>query len=112
MTSSPGSTNAIKALSIPSFAPVVIVTSVSGSIPLPKNGEYASAIAFFNRGRPCAIVICIFSIQYFTLFQRYVNKKNTHTYLSRSILVAVDPVQRLFRGVDDELGRVVAALDI
>ncbi len=52
MTSSPGSINPIKALSIPSLAPVVMVTSVSGFIFLPKKGEYASAIAFFNRGRP------------------------------------------------------------
>ena len=52
MTSSPGSMNAMKALSIPSLAPVVMVTSVSGSMVRPKNGEYALAIAFFNRGRP------------------------------------------------------------
>lgn len=39
-------------LSIPSFAPVVIVTSVTGSIFLPQNGEYASARAFFKDGRP------------------------------------------------------------
>ena len=52
MTSSPGSIKAMKALSIPSFAPVVIVTSVSEFIFRSKKGEYASAIAFFNRGRP------------------------------------------------------------
>ena len=52
MTSSPGSMNAMKALSMPSFAPVVMVTSVFGLISLPKKGEYESAIAFFNRGRP------------------------------------------------------------
>ena len=39
MTSSPGSMNAMKALSMPSFAPVVMVTSVFGLISLPKNGE-------------------------------------------------------------------------
>ena len=39
MTSSPGSTKAMKALSMPSFAPVVMVTSVFGLISLPKNGE-------------------------------------------------------------------------
>ena len=54
-TSSPTSINPMKALSIPSFAPVVMVTSVFGLISLPKNGEYASAIAFFNLGRPCRI---------------------------------------------------------
>lgn len=36
----------------PSFAPVVIVTSVSGSKVRPKDAEYASAMAFFRRGRP------------------------------------------------------------
>lgn len=36
----------------PSFAPVVIVTSVSGFSWRSKNGEYASARAFFRRGRP------------------------------------------------------------
>jgi hypothetical protein len=36
----------------PSFAPVVIVTSVSGLSCRPKKGEYASAMAFFNRGLP------------------------------------------------------------
>ena len=39
MTSSPGSMKAMKALSMPSFAPVVMVTSVFGLISLPKNGE-------------------------------------------------------------------------
>ena len=39
MTSSPGSMNAMKALSMPSFAPVVMVTSVFGLSSLPKNGE-------------------------------------------------------------------------
>lgn len=39
ITSSPGSMNAMKALSMPSFAPVVMVTSVFGLISLPKNGE-------------------------------------------------------------------------
>ena len=39
MTSSPGSMNAMKALSMPSFAPVVMVTSMFGLISLPKNGE-------------------------------------------------------------------------
>lgn len=29
-----------------------MVTSVSGLISRPKKGEYASAMAFFNRGRP------------------------------------------------------------
>lgn len=43
---------AIKALSMPSLAPVVIVTSVLGSTSRPRNGEYAFAIAFFNLGRP------------------------------------------------------------
>lgn len=38
MTSWPGSMKAIMALSIPSFAPVVMDTSVSGSICLPKYG--------------------------------------------------------------------------
>ena len=52
MTSSPGSIKAMNALSMPSLAPVVMVTSVSGFIFLAKKGEYASAIAFFNRGRP------------------------------------------------------------
>jgi len=42
----------MNALSIPSLAPVVIVTSVSGLSVLPKNGEYASAMAFFSLGRP------------------------------------------------------------
>jgi hypothetical protein len=37
---------------VPSFAPVVIVTSVSGFSCLPQSGEYASAIAFFSLGRP------------------------------------------------------------
>lgn len=36
----------------PSFAPVVIETSVSGLIFLPKKGEYASAMACLRRGRP------------------------------------------------------------
>src|SRR5436305_1936427 len=44
--------NPMNAESIPSFAPVVIVTSVSGSSCLPKNGEYAAAIAFLSRGLP------------------------------------------------------------
>ena len=39
MTSSPDSIKAMNALSMPSFAPVVMVTSVSGLISLPKNGE-------------------------------------------------------------------------
>ena len=43
-------------LDIPSFAPVVIVTSVSGLSVRPKNGEYASAMAFFSRGRPCTMI--------------------------------------------------------
>lgn len=38
-TSSPGSMNAMKALSMPSLAPVVIVTSLSGSILRPQKGE-------------------------------------------------------------------------
>jgi len=42
----------MNALSMPSFAPVVIVTSVFGFSSLPQNGEYESAIAFFNLGRP------------------------------------------------------------
>ena len=70
ITSSPGSMKAMKALSIPwtyqqpnikgkeerlispSFAPVVIVTSVSGSNLRPQYGAYASEIAFFSRGLP------------------------------------------------------------
>ncbi len=52
MTSSPSSRNAMNALSMPSLAPVVIVTSVSGSIVRPQNGVYESAMAFFSRGRP------------------------------------------------------------
>lgn len=52
MTSSPGSMKPMNALSIPSFAPVVMDTSVSGFRVRPKNGEYASARAFFRRGRP------------------------------------------------------------
>jgi hypothetical protein len=70
MTSSPSSIKPMKALNmpvhrisewtvsqlvgavIPSFAPVVIVTSVSGFNCLPQCGEYASAIAFFSLGRP------------------------------------------------------------
>ena len=68
ITSSPSSINAMKALNIPaccqsvqscldnvdqpSFAPVVIVTSVSGFSFRPHSGEYESAIAFFRRGRP------------------------------------------------------------
>lgn len=39
MTSSPGSMKAMKALSMPSLAPVVMVTSVFGLISLPKNCE-------------------------------------------------------------------------
>lgn len=39
----------------PSFAPVVIVTSVSGFSWRPKEAEYASAMAFFSRGRPCIV---------------------------------------------------------
>jgi len=39
MTSSPGSMKAMNALSMPSFAPVVMVTSVFGLISFPKNGE-------------------------------------------------------------------------
>ena len=39
ITSSPGSKNPIKVLNIPSFAPLVMVTSVSGSILRPKDGE-------------------------------------------------------------------------
>lgn len=42
----------MKAESMPSFAPVVIVTSLSGSSVRPKDLEYASAIAFFSLGRP------------------------------------------------------------
>lgn len=38
--------------SSPSFAPVVMVTSVSGLSCRPQSGVYASAIAFFSRGRP------------------------------------------------------------
>ena len=41
---------------IPSLAPLVTTTSVSGLISLPKNGEYAAATAFLRRGFPCAIV--------------------------------------------------------
>ena len=52
MTSSPGSTKPMKAESMPSFAPVVMVTSFSGSRVRPKKGEYASAKAFFRRGLP------------------------------------------------------------
>ena len=52
ITSSPCSRKPMNALNIPSFAPVVIVTSVSGLIDFPKNGEYALAIAFFSLGRP------------------------------------------------------------
>lgn len=72
MTSSPGSMKAINALSMPStnnlvqgalsnthipqnqpsLAPVVMVTSVSGSSFRPQYGEYASAMAFFSLGRP------------------------------------------------------------
>lgn len=36
----------------PSLAPVVMVTSVSGSSLRPQVGEYASAMAFLRRGRP------------------------------------------------------------
>lgn len=39
MTSSPGSMNAMNALSMPSFAPVVIVTSVSGLSFRPQKGS-------------------------------------------------------------------------
>lgn len=52
MISSPGSMKAMKALRQPSFAPLVMVISVLGFSSLPKKGEYASAIAFFNLGRP------------------------------------------------------------
>jgi hypothetical protein len=51
MSINPNTTVVLKAG--PSFAPVVIVTSVSGSNWRPKDGEYASARAFFKRGRPC-----------------------------------------------------------
>lgn len=61
MTSSPGSTKPMKAHNIPSFAPVVMVTSVSGLISFPKNGEYAFAMAFFSRGRPC-LSISLYSL--------------------------------------------------
>jgi hypothetical protein len=70
ITSSPSSMKPMKALNmpihrisectvsklvgvvVPSFAPVVIVTSVSGFSCLPQSGEYASAIAFLSLGRP------------------------------------------------------------
>ncbi|KUI73778.1 hypothetical protein VM1G_11930 [Cytospora mali] len=52
MTSSPGSMKAMNALSMPSFAPVVMVTSVSGSSLRPQCGAYASAMACLRRGRP------------------------------------------------------------
>lgn len=73
MTSSPGSMKPIKALSMPlnprqrevqshvlvnlspSFAPVVIETSVSGFNFFPKKGEYASAMACLRRGRPYVV---------------------------------------------------------
>ena len=52
MTSSPGSMKAMNALSMPSFAPVVITTSVSGFTGLSMMGLYASAMAFLSLGRP------------------------------------------------------------
>ena len=52
ITSSPGSMKPMNALSIPSFAPVVMVTSVSGLMVRSKKGEYAFAMAFLRRGRP------------------------------------------------------------
>ena len=68
ITSSPSSMNPMKALNIPitnqymhsgmiailqpSFAPVVIVTSISGSSFRPHKGEYEFAIAFLRRGLP------------------------------------------------------------
>ena len=52
ITSSPGSMKAMKALNMPSFAPVVMVTSVLAFTSRPRKGEYASAIALFNLGRP------------------------------------------------------------
>lgn len=39
---------------------------------------------------------------------RAVANRDGETYLRRSILVAVDVVERLFRGIDDELRGVVA----
>ena len=57
MTSSPGSMKAMKALNMPSFAPVVITTSVSGLIGLSMIGLYASAIAFLSLGRPYVSLI-------------------------------------------------------
>ena len=88
------------ALSIPSFAPVVMEISVTGSITLPNRGEYVSAKAFFSRGRPCS--------------PRQLQLGGTSWRGSHScwrILVAVHLCQRFLRCIDEEPGRVVAACE-
>lgn len=96
MTSSPGSMKAIKALSMPSFAPVVMVTSVFGLTSRPRNGEYAFAIAFFNRGRPL-------------IYPQHliVQSPSWEPYLRWGVLIAFDLIQSFFRGISDIFGRVV-----
>lgn len=85
-------------MALPSFAPVVIVTSFSGSNSRPKNGEYEFAIAFFSRGRP---------------FNQVSHAEPTNlspgiSYLGRRVLIALHLVQRVLRGVEDELRRIIS----
>lgn len=80
---------------MPSFAPVVIVTSVSGFMVRPKKGEYASARAFFSRGLPCKNMSSSSS------------PKIYQTYLCWRILVAVHLVQRLLGGINHKCRRIV-----
>lgn len=96
----------MKALSMPSLAPVVMVTSVSGSIVLPKKGEYALAMACFSRGRP------LVGLYWFWQRRRSAGASvvardglkracNDPTY-------AFDTVQGILCGIEDEIWRVVA----
>ena len=89
---------AMKALSMPSFAPVVMVTSVLGLTSRPRKGEYASAIAFFNLGRPF--------IQYESAFTQAVQLEKAH--LCRGILIAFDLIQSFLCGIGDVFWRIVA----
>ena len=83
----------------PSFAPVVIVTSVSGFSWRPKNGEYASARAFFRRGRP-----------YVMVSQNRPLRWLVRTYLGRGVLIALNSIEGSLCGIQGKLRRVVATM--
>jgi hypothetical protein len=72
-----------------------MVTSVSGSISRPKNGEYAFARAFFNLGRP-----------YYSLVLHHACSGRAN--LGRRVLVAVDTIKSLLCSVYYELRGIVS----